>query len=215
MYTGRKKILIILSAVIIMAAIAAVVFVCLCDDREYHIFSVETADDTRVVRYALALAEIRHDFPVDDVLLKQVLADDRAGLPEYITDVRVFEDGLSRDGEYIGRDSAEMVLKKKNSVLAVFETEGGDMRYAYIRRRPKSGHDIILPDGSFPTMNTEVPGYLYEGVDLLNYPTLSVREVRESTSPEEILGDDGIRVQMRRVGYIPDHHSVFNTRHHP
>ena len=197
------------------AVIAAFLYFCaLHDNREYHILSVSATGDMRVTEYALALAETRYDFPVDDALLENVLTDNRDGLPAYITEVVVFEDGLVWDGTYTGKISAEMVLRKKSTVLAVFRTADGELRYAYIRYRPRNNYDIILPDGSFPTPNTEVAGYLYEGADLMNYPVLSVREARETVSPEKVLGTDDIRVQIRRVGYIPDHHGVFGNAHH-
>ena len=183
--------------------------------KGYSILSVQTSGDTRVTKYAMALAESPRDIPVDGMLLENVLADHREMLPEYITDVVVKEDGFFSNGKYIEELGYELVLRKNDKVLLVFETTDNTVHYAYMKYRPTE-YSIVLPDGSYPGPDSVIDGYLYRGADLLTYPVLTMRTFTDENGISRTSADystENIRVTAERVGYIPDHHRTFKNQH--
>lgn len=108
-----------------------------------YLLNMKPGIEANVSRYALALVEkplIKDWFDPSDLsltesLLRSILENNRSALPDSITDVVVKDSGF----EFEGRDiagQAELILKNRERVLIVFETDDNELYYAYVKNRP-------------------------------------------------------------------------------
>lgn len=154
-----------------------------------YLLSMKPGIEANVSRYALALVEkplIKDWFDPSDLsltesLLRSVLENNRSALPDSITDVVVKDSGF----EFEGRDvtgQAELILKNRESVLIVFETDDKELYYAYVKNRP------AFSDRQYAR--------------ILHYPVFSIANHFKRLDAE---------VSIEWVSYVNPHHRTFKN----
>ena len=153
-----------------------------------YLLSMKPGIETNISRYALALVEkprigwaSQSDPELTENLLRHVLENTRSELPDSITDVVIEESGFEFEGGTVARQ-AELILKNRERVLIVFETDDKELYYAYVKNRP------AFSDRQYAR--------------ILHYPVFSIADHFKQLDVE---------VSIEWVSYVNPHHRTFKN----
>lgn len=152
-----------------------------------YLLSVKPGIEANVSRYALALVEkpLIKDWPnpsdlnLTQSLLRSILENNRSALPDSITDVVIEDFGFEVEGRDVTAH-AELILKNRERVLIVFETDDQELYYAYVKNRP------AFSDRQYAR--------------ILHYPVFSIADHFKRLDAE---------VSIEWVSYVNPHHRTF------
>ena len=154
-----------------------------------YLLSMKPGIEANVSRYALALVEksLIKDWPtpsdlrLTESLLRSVLDNNRSALPDSMTDVVVEDSGFEVEGRDVTR-RAELILKNRERILIVFETDDKELYYAYIKDRP------TFSDQQYAR--------------ILRYPVFSIADHFTQLD---------VKVSIEWVSYVNPHHRTFKN----
>ena len=154
-----------------------------------YLLSMKPGIEAHVSRYALALVETPlikdwlnpSDLSLTESLLRSVLDNNRSALPDAMTDVVVEDSGFELEGRDV-TGQAELILKNRESVLIVFETDDQELYYAYVKNRP------AFSDRQYAR--------------ILRYPVFSIADHFTQLDVE---------VSIEWVSYVNPHHRTFKN----
>lgn len=154
-----------------------------------YLLSMKPGIEANVSRYALALVEtpLIKDWPnpsdlnLTESLLRSILENNRSALPDSITDVVIEDSGFEVEGRDVTAH-AELILKNRERVLIVFETDDKELYYAYVKNRP------AFSDRQYAR--------------ILHYPVFSIADHFKRLDAD---------VSIEWVSYVNPHHRTFKN----